>query len=419
MPPRGCCKAGRRECRWGGKLILAMYAIQFSRWQVSSTALLLFFMGFAPLTASAELTIYASGSNRLDVSADLRLRVEDDWDSLTDSGVERDDRVRLRSRARVRFDAEFGRHWEAVMRARMGNDDSQQSPHFTFYDFDGNSIGPQNVNLDLWYLQYQTGDLKLWAGRNEFNILRHNELFLHNDVTVQGLGARYAQAIGAGKLTWNLGYAALPAGMRSTSGTTSTAQLVYERQTDGIGLTAAAGYIGVNADPIDAAGAKLLTGNNARDYRSFIGQLQLRGGVVGQPVKLGFDYARNAKSYAHAAPDTFTGFHKDDTDGYVAYAYWGKGGQRGDWQLGYYYAYIEALAISSSYAQDDWVRWGSADQTRGTNLKGSEFRVVYTLAPQSDLVARLYIVDAIDFLNPGDISKEDGKRFRLDYNIRF
>ena len=39
--------------------------------------------------------------------------------------------------------------------------------------------------------------------------------------------------------------------------------------------------------------------------------------------------------------------------------------------LGYYYAHMEALAVSSSYAQDDWVRWGTANQTRATNMKAN------------------------------------------------
>lgn len=371
----------------------------------------------APVWAGAEL--FASETVQLDVSADLRLRIEDDWDSRRGNGTKRDDRVRLRSRARVRADGRYGEHWSAVIRARIGSDDSQQSPHFTFFDFEGNDTGPKNLNLDLWYLQYQRGRLKAWAGRNLFNIWRENELFLHMDVTVQGLGARYEQPVGAGTLTWNLGYALLPAGMTSTSGTTTTAQLLYERDGERFGVTAAASFVGIDADPDDAAGAKLLTGNNARDYSTFIGQLQLRATLGEQPLMLGFDFAHNAEDYSDAAPGSFSEFHQDDTDGYVAYAHIGQAAERGDWRVGYYYAYVEALAVSSSYAQDDWVRWGVPNQTRATNMKGSEYRVIYTLSPTSDLVARLYFVDAIELLNPGDQFREDGKRFRLDYNIRF
>ena len=87
--------------------------------------------------------------------------------------------------------------------------------------------------------------------------------------------------------------------------------------------------------------------------------------------------------------------------------------------LGYYYSYIEALAINSSYTEDDWVRWGNATQTRATNMKGSEFRVAYGLADNMNVVGRLFFVDAIDLLNAGDATKEDGKRARIDFNLKF
>jgi len=62
---------------------------------------------------------------------------------------------------------------------------------------------------------------------------------------------------------------------------------------------------------------------------------------------------------------------------------------------------------------------GTATQSRLTNMKGSEFRVLYTLAPRQNILARLFFVDAIDLLEPGDTALEDGKRFRIEYNIAF
>jgi hypothetical protein len=52
-------------------------------------------------------------------------------------------------------------------------------------------------------------------------------------------------------------------------------------------------------------------------------------------------------------------------------------------------------------------------------MKGSEFRVLYTIGPRQNIFARLFFVDAVDLLQPGDIALEDGKRFRLEYNIAF
>lgn len=85
---------------------------------------------------------------------------------------------------------------------------------------------------------------------------------------------------------------------------------------------------------------------------------------------------------------------------------------KGYWLIAYYYAHIETFAVNSSCAQDDWVRWGSAVESRGSNLKGHEFRVAHRLRQGINLVARLYIADAITKI-------EDGKRFRLDLNLKF
>ena len=98
---------------------------------------------------------------------------------------------------------------------------------------------------------------------------------------------------------------------------------------------------------------------------------------------------------------------------------WGSRDEAGDWLVAYYYAFQEALAAHSSYIQDDWVRWGDANQVRATNLKGSELRFIYTIRPSMNIFARLFFDDAIDLLQPGDTTKETGNRFRVDYNLSF
>ena len=52
-------------------------------------------------------------------------------------------------------------------------------------------------------------------------------------------------------------------------------------------------------------------------------------------------------------------------------------------------------------------------------MKGSEFRVVYSLASNMNIMGRLYLVDAVDLLNAGDQAKEDGNRARIDFNFGF
>ena len=52
-------------------------------------------------------------------------------------------------------------------------------------------------------------------------------------------------------------------------------------------------------------------------------------------------------------------------------------------------------------------------------MKGSELRILFTITPNQNIFARLFLVDAIDLLQPGDVALEDGKRFRIEYNISF
>ena len=141
--------------------------------------------------------------------------------------------------------------------------------------------------------------------------------------------------------------------------------------------------------------------------------------AFGQPYYIGADYTRNFENYEDSPPGSFSEFHKDDRDGYVVEVQWGDEGKPGDWLFGYYYSHLEALTAHSSYISDDWVRWGNANQVRATNLKGSEFRVLYTVAPNMNVFARLFFVDAIELLEPGDTTKETGNRFRIELNWSF
>ena len=107
-----------------------------------------------------------------------------------------------------------------------------------------------------------------------------------------------------------------------------------------------------------------------------------------------------------------TASNEDETDGWDVYVKYGSTKNKGDWLLGYWYADIEQLAVNSSFAQDDWVRWGSATQTRASDFRGHELRAAYGLGGGMNLVARLYLVEAITTV-------EDGNRFRLDFNYKF
>jgi hypothetical protein len=377
--------------------------------------LMVLFMLLAPgFVALAE-----EDRGKFDFFGDFRLRLEQDWDSLQGDGTNRDDRLRSRFRLRLGFDVQLSDEWSILVQARTGPHLSQQSPHITIYDFDGGPDGPYEGSFDHWFASYKSGGFDLWIGRNELSYWHQDELFIFDNVTYAGVGGAYRHGAGKGEFIYNVNYAALPVGMQDFSGTVAVFQVAYDREFVDSGLTAAGGIFASNADPDDPAGDLLLTDNNTRDYRSLNLEFQYRWQAFGKPYKVGVDLSHNAKNHDNAAPGSFSEFHKNDVNGFVIEMEWGERENAGDWLLAFFYNYQEALTTNSSYTQDDWVRWGNANQVRATNLKGIELRAIYTIRPNMNIFARLFIVDAIDLLNPGDTTRETGNRFRIDYNISF
>lgn len=372
-----------------------------------------------PSWVNAEIAVDDAG--RIAVYGDWRFRLEKDWDSYRGDGTQRDDRTRLRIRARLGLKLRPADWLEAGARARTGNDDHQQSGHITIIDFDDNPNGASDLNLDKWYVKGKWETLEFWLGRNSLPWWKQNSLFWDDDVTPKGAGVIFAPAVGPGRLTVNAGYYTMPVGMRDYTGDAGSLQLVYEQDSDKSGFTVAAGVMDIEADdePSDYALTTLLQGNAARDYQIWILQAQWRMHHLPKNFHVGFDYLHNAQNYSATDPDEFTAFHHNDVDGYVLQAVYGGIKQRGDWLLGVYYTHLEALAIHNSYAQDDWVRWGSSDQTSASNMKGPEFRAGVGFGNNMNLIARLFIVDGIEPDLPTDVRKQTGNRARIDLNWSF
>ena len=115
-------------------------------------------------------------------------------------------------------------------------------------------------------------------------------------------------------------------------------------------------------------------------------------------------------SAAEAAP--LAAVNRDETLGYVFSATLGQLKKRRDWLVGYYYAHIETFAVNAAYAQDDWSRFGSATQSDASDFEGHEIRLAYAFSKNVNLMARMFLVDAIT-------TRQDGNRFRLDLNWKF
>lgn len=341
--------------------------------------------------------------------ADFRFRYESDRDSSNGAGVARSDRDRLRIRARVGIKFEPNDTWLFDLRARTGDSLSQQSSHLTIHDFDGGPNNDFSGILDKYCARIATDDFNLWMGRNTFPFWKQNELFWDDDVTITGAALSSKTEWFQGTLAGTIGAFYLPDGGWDLNGNLYAGQAVYTRTIGDYEITAAEGLYFIDGSP----GAKqLLNGNGARDYAILGSQIAVARTVFNIPVSLGADAYLNLEDYAANSPDRFTARNVDENFGYVLSATVGTLKEKGDLQFGYYYAWLETFSVNASYAQDDWMRWGSPTQTDSSDLKGHECRLTFRACKNLDIMARLYAVDAI-------ASQQDGMRFRIDFNYAF
>jgi hypothetical protein len=359
--------------------------------------------------ASGDVALVEGGP--LNVYGDFRARQEFDWDSQRANGAMRTDRTRARIRARFGFKYKPIDELEFGMRARSGNQRSQQSPHVTIADFSSDDHGERSGVLDKYFAKVSLDPVWVWGGSNGFPFWKQNEHFWDDDVTLLGGAAGGGFDTGVGKLSVTTGVFALPDGMMSHQlGKMIAGQLKYSGDVaEGIKLNAAAGYFDMKGK--DGA-VNIRNGNGARDYQIGVVSVQAKLLAMDMPITLGVDFMHNFESYSASDSNAFTVANRNERDGFILSAKVGKLKEWGDWLVGYYFARIETLAVNASYAQDDWVRWGSANQTDSSDLRGHEFRTAFAISGRTNLVARLYIVDAIT-------STQDGKRFRIDFNTKF
>lgn len=358
----------------------------------------------SPSTAATGIAFLDEHPN-LSVSADLRVRYESDWDSHTATGTPRIDRERGRLRARLGATYKFAPAWSVGARFRTGNHQSQQSPHLTFTANDGPSDDLEG-SFDRYFVQYKEGAVTAWGGRNASPFWQQNEHFWDEDVTPTGVAATFDSKQGTGTLTSALGAFALPDGATRLHGQLVGGQVKYTAPIKPAQFTVAAGLYSFDGD----SGARYLRNRNGeRDYLVGVLSAQWSTPVNGRPVAFGVDVMENFEDYSAADVAPFPAKAANDTTGFVLSVQLGQLKQAKDWQFAYLYAHVETLAVNASYSQDDWARFGNGPQSDVSDYKGHEFRAAYALSKNFNLMARLFLVEAIS-------TQQDGKRFRLDLN---
>ncbi len=359
-----------------------------------------FILSMCLLLTLTVQTAKAQMNEKLSFSGDFRSRIELDRSSDNSDGTTRDDRDRMRIRARFGLTYTFSERVSFGMRLRTGNPESAQSPHLTL----GDEMSPLPIQLDKAFAQVRFSGGSAWFGKNSNPFWHQNEMFWDDDVTMEGLSGTYN--IGD-QLDIRAGYFILDSPNSNT----------FSDQASMLG-----GQLVYSSGPITGAvGVEKVRENSSVDDLKLgdLDYLFLKASLFGtfsigkQDARLGVDVSSNMETYDDAL------FNHDQTLGYVLSARIGKSSSAGDWQFEYFYAHIEKYAVIGAFAQDDWLRWGSATTTRSSNFAGHEGRVVYTLGPKQNLMARLFTVEGIAKEKASSMTLETGTRFRIDWNIGF
>ena len=343
----------------------------------------------------------------IDLSGDIRFRLEQDWDSRTDAGAKREERTRARVRLRVGAEVELAEGLVARGRVRTGGD-SQQSANITVIDFDGNATGPVKVVADRYSLAWQGERAGAEVGRMAFPFYTQNEYMWDGDVSPLGAAARVdVPVLEDATLTLRGAALLLPAGLDGFSGSLYAGQAQAEAGQSVL----AAGVFAFRPDRSDPDRLLLADGNGERDYTILALNAQQRVPLAGKPLRLGADFYRNLEDYSDS-PDPFTQANRDERTGYVLSAIWGATSEAGDFEVGYRYSRIERFAVHGSYSQDDTARFAAGSQARLTGLKGHDLFANYAITDQLAAGVRLMFAERLD-------SPEDGKRARLDLIYSF
>ena len=355
-------------------------------------------------------------SNGLSFTGDFRFRVEQDWNSQNQNGVQRDDRSRLRYRLRFGLNYALDQNSSFGGRIRSGNINDQQGPHVTIGGGLG-EFGLTRLGLEKLFYRFESVHFTGWVGKNAIPLTKLNEIFWNDNVFPEGVGLTYDVGLEPQKL---LNALALNAGhfiIRSKGKSFTddsylqifqiTTRLFRER------LRVFPGFYNFKRVGNYPDGKHTFE----LDYAIVHLGSQLDIDRSGK-VKLGVEIYDNLQDYAQM--DSIPGDFKDETFGVVLSVQYGGMKNKGDWLFYLSYASIQKYAIVDYFAQNDWSRWDyssvGASGSRISNFHGVEIKIGYAVRQNFNLNLRTYFVEQL--VQIGD-SQENGSRMRLDLNIGF
>jgi len=356
-----------------------------------------------------------SEQKKLIFSGDVRFRAEQDWNSRKSDGSYRDNRFRLRLRARAGLKYSPNEWASFAFRIRTGFPEKQQDPQITlgdgYQEFDAVPI-----YVDKLFFGAKHNWLDAWIGRNSYTFEKQNELFWSDNVSMDGLFLSINQEpepnwidkikYAGGIFTMLRSFATFDSG--SYIGILQMTTWHWNKR-----LKIFPTFYHFNAMP------DVPDGNESYRFDYSILQLGLKALIFENPrICLGLDLYQNIKNYSdnEMIPENL----KDQKSGIVGSIVYGSLSKKGDFALGTYVSYLERYSAVDFIAQNDWVRWDYSSQGskdgRLTNFKGLELMTGYKILDKLQLKIRYFVVEQ---LVPYGTALENGNRIRFDIDFNF
>ena len=354
--------------------------------------------------------------SKLSLEGDFRFRIEQDWNGQNSSGIQLNDRTRLRYRLRYGFQYKINTKGTVGARIRTGKPNNQQDPHLTIGDGLG-EFGLTNIGLEKLFYQYESKYFRFWIGKNAIPIRQNNELFWNENVFPEGVALKIKvpridnNTFSA--LNINAGHFIIKSNNSSFSNDSylQVIQMDIQLLNNKINLFPTYSYFHQIGDIPDGKYRFLV------DYSIFqFGSLFKLDKA--EKFKLTFDYFLNLQEYPSFKLD-----HpqlQNQKTGFVVAAKYGETKSKGDLLVELTYARMEKYSVVDYFAQNDWITWGyssfDASGSRITNFQGLELKLKYTIKEGQNLVMRAFYVEELVLTGS---HQEKGNRIRLDYNVKF
>ena len=361
-------------------------------------------------------SIFGQGiSDKIKFSGDFRFRIEQDWNSRRSDGSYREDRTRLRYRARFGVTYQANEWGSFGIRLRTGYREKQQDPQLTLGD-GFNEFGTVPIGFEKLYFQVRHKWLDAWVGKNTFPFEKQNELFWSDNVYPDGayLGASFRfDANWIDEIKFSGGHFVLISS-NSTFANDSYIQVLQARTTHWKNrLVIFPTFYFFNKMP------NVPDGNDSYRFNYSILHIGTHVLAIQDPdITIGLDLYQNIKDYNQN--DSIPQDLKNQKKGMVASVVWGQLKNKGDFKVGAYYTYLERYSAVDFMAQNDWARWDYSNQGspdgRLTNYKGLELIVAYQINKSMKLNMRYFTVEQIIPYGP---ALENGDRIRFDIDIAF